>query len=76
MIIRVASGKGGTGKTTIATNCNLKDYLFLGYLPFRRAFTQDQLEGKTFLEYVNSKHTKKVLAGLWEKLHQQIQEVS
>ena len=72
MIISVASGKGGAGKITIATNCD-KGYRFWGYFPFTRAFTQAQVEGKTILEY-NKKQIKMVLVGLWEKLRQEIQK--
>ena len=50
MIISIASGKGGTGKTTIATNlavalgavplldCDVKGYHFMGYLPIWARF--------------------------------------
>jgi hypothetical protein len=48
-----ASGKGGTGKTIIATNFG-KGYQFWGYFPCARAFTQGQVEGKTILEYDNN----------------------
>lgn len=88
MIISIASGKGGTGKTTIATNlavalgepvqlldCDVKGYHFMGYLPYSRAFTQAQVEGKTILEYDSNNKIKQVLAGLWEKLRQEIHQM-
>ena len=50
MIISVASGQGGTGKPTIASNFD-KGCRFWGYFPFTGAFTQVQVEGKTILEY-------------------------
>jgi MinD superfamily P-loop ATPase len=89
MIISIISGKGGTGKTTIATNlavalgkpvqlldCDVKSYHFMGNLPYRRAFTQAQVEGKTILEYDSNNQTKQVLAGLWEKLRQEIHRLN
>jgi MinD superfamily P-loop ATPase len=89
MIISTASGKGGTGKTTIATNlamalgepvtlldCDVKGYHFVGYLPYTSAFTQAQVEGKTILEYDSNNQTKQVLAGLWEKLRQEIHRMN
>ncbi len=54
--------------------CDLKGYHFLGYLPFTPSFTQAQVEGKTILEYNNNEIIKLVLAGLWEKLRQEIQK--
>lgn len=54
--------------------CDRRGYYFLGYLPFTPAFTQAQVEAKTILEYDNNEQIKLVLAGLWEKLRQKIQE--
>jgi hypothetical protein len=50
----------------------VKDYRFLGYLPFTEAFTRAQVEGKTILEYDNHKQIKQLLAKVWEKLRQEI----
>lgn len=74
MIIGVARGKGGTGKITSAANCDLKSYRVWGYLPFRRVFTQAQVEGKAILEYDYDEQIKLVLVGLWEKLRQELQK--
>jgi cellulose biosynthesis protein BcsQ len=88
-MISIASGTGGAGKTTIVTNlavaqkepmslldCDVKGKLFMGNLPSRRAFVQAQVEGKTILEYDSNNQIKQVLAGLWEKLRQEIHRLN
>jgi MinD superfamily P-loop ATPase len=54
--------------------CDVKGYRFMGYLPFTPAFTRAQVEGKTILEYDNNDQIKQVLAGLWERLRQEMQK--
>ena len=55
--------------------CDVKGYHFMGYLPYTGAFTQAQVEGKTILEYDNNNSIKQVLAGIWEKLRQEIHQM-
>jgi hypothetical protein len=89
MIISIASGTGGAGKTTTVTNlavaqkvpvslldCGVKGCHFMGYLPFRRAFTQAQVEGKTILGYDSNNQIKQVFAGLWKKLRPSIHRLN
>ena len=57
-------------------DCDVKGYHFMGYLPYTRAFTQAQVEGKTILEYDSNNQIKQVLAGLWEKLRQEIHQLN
>jgi nitrogenase subunit NifH len=89
MIISIASGTGGAGKTTTVTNlavarkipvslldCGVKGYPFMGYLPARCAFIQTQVEGKTILEYDSNNQIKQVFAGLWKKLRPEIHRLN
>jgi MinD superfamily P-loop ATPase len=56
--------------------CDVKGYHFMGYPPYTRSFTQAQVEGKTILEYDSNNQIAQVLAGLWEKLCQEIQKIA
>ena len=55
--------------------CDLKGYHGLKYLPFTPAFTQAQVEGKTFLVYDNNQ-IKSQLTELWERIRKAVQQIN
>jgi MinD superfamily P-loop ATPase len=55
--------------------CEVKGYLFMGYLPFTTAFTQAQVEGKTVVEF-DSNQLKSQLIELAEKLRTAVRHLN
>jgi hypothetical protein len=74
VIFSAAGGRGDAGKRSIALKGDLEGGRLCEYLPFTRALSQAQVEGKTILEYNNNEQIKLVFVGLWEKLRQEIQK--